>query len=97
MRSRSLDALPAIADAVGDQVEVLFDSGIRTGSDVIKALSLGAKAVLVGRLWVYGLAHGGQDGVRHVLRSLLADLDLNLALSGHGSVGELGRGSLVER
>ena len=93
----SLDALPAIADAVGDQVEVLFDSGIRTGSDVIKALSLGAKAVLVGRLWVYGLAHGGQDGVRHVLRSLLADLDLNLALSGHGCVGELGRESLVER
>ena len=93
----SLDALPAIAEAVGDQVEVLFDSGVRTGSDVIKALSLGAKAVLVGRLWVYGLAHSGQDGVRHVLRSLLADLDLNLALSGHGSVDDLGRGSLVER
>jgi lactate 2-monooxygenase len=93
----SLDALPPIAEAVGDQLEVLFDSGIRTGSDVLKALALGARAVLVGRLWVYGLAHGGQDGVRHVLRSLLADLDLNLALSGHRSIAELGRESVVRQ
>jgi lactate 2-monooxygenase len=86
----SLDALPAVAAAVGDQIDVLFDSGIRTGADIIKALALGAKAVLVGRPWVYGLALGGQDGVRHVLRSLLADLDLGLALSGHRRVAELG-------
>ena len=85
----SLDVLPAIADAVGDRLEVLFDSGIRTGADVVKALALGARAVLVGRPWVYGLGLGGQDGVRHVLRSLLADFDLTMALSGHRRPDEL--------
>ncbi len=86
----SLDALPAIVEAVGDRLEVLFDSGIRTGADVLKAVALGAKAVLVGRPWVYGLALGGYDGVRHVLRSLLAELDLCLALSGHASLADVG-------
>jgi lactate 2-monooxygenase len=93
----SLDALPPIVEAVGDRVEVLFDSGVRTGSDVIKAVALGAKAVLVGRPWVYGLALGGYDGVRHVLRSLLADVDLALALSGHASVDALGPDILQPR
>jgi lactate 2-monooxygenase len=93
----SLDALPAIAAAVGDRLEVLFDSGIRTGADVLKAIALGARAVLVGRPYVYGLAHGGQQGVRHVLRSLLADLDLTLALSGHRTPGELTPASLQAR
>jgi len=73
---------------------VLFDSGVRTGADVLKALALGADAVLIGRPYAYGLAHGGQDGVRHVLRSLLADLDLAMALSGHRSVEELTTDSL---
>jgi isopentenyl diphosphate isomerase/L-lactate dehydrogenase-like FMN-dependent dehydrogenase len=91
----SLDALPGIAEAVGDRVEVLFDSGVRTGADVLKAIALGAKAVLVGRPWVYGLALGGYDGVRHVLRSLLAEVDLTLALSGHTSLAEVGRETLV--
>ena len=68
---------------------VLFDSGIRTGADVIKALALGAKAVLVGRPYVYGLGSGGEDGVRHVLRSLLAELDLSMALSGCASYADL--------
>jgi lactate 2-monooxygenase len=86
----SLDALPAIVEAVGDRLDVLFDSGIRTGSDVIKAVALGAKAVLVGRPWVYGLALGGEAGVRHVLRCLLADLDLGLALSGNVDLAGLG-------
>jgi isopentenyl diphosphate isomerase/L-lactate dehydrogenase-like FMN-dependent dehydrogenase len=90
----SLDALPEIAQAVGDRIEVLFDSGIRTGSDVLKALALGARAVLVGRPYAYGLAHGGEDGVLHVMRSLLADLDLTLGLSGHRSPGELTADSL---
>jgi len=90
----SLDALPPVVEAVGDQLEVLFDSGIRTGSDVLKAVALGARAVLVGRPWVYGLALGGTDGVRHVLRSLLADTELALALSGHRSLAELGPASL---
>jgi lactate 2-monooxygenase len=90
----ALDALPGIVDAVGDRVDVLFDSGIRTGSDIVKALALGAKAVLVGRPWVYGLGLGGTDGVRHVLRGLLADLDLALALSGNHSTSALTRDSL---
>jgi isopentenyl diphosphate isomerase/L-lactate dehydrogenase-like FMN-dependent dehydrogenase len=90
----ALDALPGIADAIGDQAEILFDSGIRTGSDVVKALALGARAVLVGRPWVYGLGLGGTDGVRHVLRSLLADLDLSMALSGHRTPAEVTRDSV---
>ena len=90
----SLDCLPEIVDAVGDQLEVLFDSGIRSGADVVKAIALGAKAVLVGRPWVYGLALGGYDGVRHVLRSLLADVDYTLALSGNSSLADLGRHTL---
>jgi len=93
----SLDALPVIADAVGDSLEVLFDSGVRTGADVLKALALGARAVLVGRPWVYGLALGGTAGVRHVLRSLLADTDLALALSGHAGSAGLGRDALQPR
>jgi lactate 2-monooxygenase len=90
----ALDALPGIAEAVGDQVEILFDSGIRTGSDIVKALALGARAVLIGRPWVYGLGLGGTDGVRHVLRSLLADLDLSMALSGHRTPAEITTASL---
>jgi len=85
----SLDALPDVVAAVGDRMAVLFDSGIRTGSDVIKALALGADAVLVGRPYVYGLGLGGEEGVRHVLRSLLAELDLTMALSGASSVADL--------
>ena len=85
----SLDALPDVVAAVGDRMTVLFDSGIRTGSDVIKALALGADAVLVGRPYVYGLGLGGEDGVRHVLRSLLAELDLSMALSGCSSVDDV--------
>jgi isopentenyl diphosphate isomerase/L-lactate dehydrogenase-like FMN-dependent dehydrogenase len=93
----SLDALPPVVEAVGDRLEVLFDSGVRTGADVLKALALGAKAVLYGRPWVYGLALGGADGVRHVLRCLLADLDLNLALSGNTSLADLGPHTLAAR
>ncbi|WP_309114973.1 lactate 2-monooxygenase [Saccharothrix sp.] len=85
----SLEVLPEIAAAVGEQVEVLFDSGVRTGADIVKALALGASAVMVGRPFAYGLAHGGQVGVRHVLRGLLADFDLTLGLSGHRSPAEL--------
>jgi isopentenyl diphosphate isomerase/L-lactate dehydrogenase-like FMN-dependent dehydrogenase len=91
----SLDALPAIAEAVEDRVPVLFDSGVRGGSDILKALALGAAAVLVGRPYVYGLAVGGQRGSREVLRNLIAEFDLALGLSGHTSVAELGPDSLV--
>jgi lactate 2-monooxygenase len=89
----SLDALPDVVAAAGD-LPVLFDSGVRTGADAVKALALGAAAVLLARPWVYGLALAGQAGVEHVLRSFLADLDLQLGLSGHRAVGELSPASL---
>ena len=91
----SLDALPEVAAAVGDRVPVLFDSGIRSGADIVKALALGARAVLVGRPYAYGLGLAGADGVRHVVRTLLADFDLTLALSGRCRPGDLDRGVLV--
>ncbi len=89
----SLDALPGLVEA--SDLPVLFDSGVRTGADACKALALGAAAVLLGRPWVHGLALGGEEGVHHVLRSFLADLDLQAGLSGHASVSELGLGSLA--
>ncbi|GHE81930.1 MULTISPECIES: lactate 2-monooxygenase [Streptomyces] len=90
------DALPAVAAAVGDRLTVLFDSGIRTGDDVVKALALGAEAVLLGRPYAYGLGLDGQAGVEHVLRCVLAELDLTLALSGHAGVGTLTREVLTQ-
>jgi isopentenyl diphosphate isomerase/L-lactate dehydrogenase-like FMN-dependent dehydrogenase len=90
----SLDMLPEIVAAVGDRTEVLFDSGIRTGADIVKALALGAKAVLLGRPYVYGLALGGEAGVRHAIRSILADLDLTLGLSGNRTPADLSADTL---
>jgi L-lactate dehydrogenase (cytochrome) len=92
----SLDALPAVVEAAGT-LPVLFDSGVRTGADAVKALALGAAAVLLARPWVYGLGLAGQAGVEHVLRCFLADLDLQLGLSGHASVADLSRASLAPR
>ncbi len=91
----ALDALPAVVAAVGEEVTVLFDSGIRTGADIVKALALGARSVLVGRPYVYGLAVAGEAGVSHVLRCLLAELDLTLALSGHHDLDGLGPETLA--
>jgi lactate 2-monooxygenase len=85
----SLEALPGVVEAVGDRMTVLLDSGVRTGSDVMKALALGAEAVLVGRPYVYGLGLAGEEGVRHVLRSLLAEFDLSMALSGCSSLADV--------
>jgi lactate 2-monooxygenase len=84
----TLEALPAIVEAVAERIPILLDSGIRTGSDVLKALALGASAVLVGRPYVYGLAIAGEAGVREVLRNLAADFDLTLGLSGCASITE---------
>ncbi|MGW0841915.1 lactate 2-monooxygenase [Streptomyces sp. NPDC002787] len=89
------DALPRVVRAVGDRLTVLFDSGIRTGDDVFKALALGARAVLLGRPYVYGLALDGQSGVDHVIRCVLAEFDLTLALSGHRTPTTIGPDSLM--
>lgn len=78
----TIHVLPRIADAVGHKVPVMFGSGIRTGSDVYRALALGADAVIIGRPYVHGLALGGEAGVRHMLRTLLAELEITLAIAG---------------
>lgn len=87
--------LPRIADAVGGKVAVLFGSGIRTGTDVYRALALGAEAVVIGRPYVHGLALGGEDGVRHMLRTLLAELEITLTIAGVGHHRDLAASALV--
>ncbi|MEV7359371.1 alpha-hydroxy-acid oxidizing protein [Kitasatospora sp. NPDC091276] len=90
----ALDALPAVVEAAG-ALPVLFDSGVRSGADVVKALALGATAVGVGRPYAYGLALGGEDGIVHVLRSLLAEADLLMAVDGYPALADLTREALV--
>ncbi len=91
----ALDALPGVVATVAGRVPILFDSGIRRGSDALKAVALGASAVLLGRPYIYGLALGGEQGVRDVVDNFLADLDLALALSGHTSFTELSAADLM--
>ena len=79
----ALDALPWVIEAVGGEIPVLFDSGVRTGSDILKAVCLGAAAVLIGRPYIYGLALAGEAGVADIIANLAAELDLALGLSGH--------------
>ncbi|HEU5142652.1 MAG TPA: alpha-hydroxy-acid oxidizing protein [Solirubrobacterales bacterium] len=92
----SLDALEPIAEAVGSELAVLFDSGVRGGADVLKALALGADAVLLGRPYIWGLALEGQEGVEKVLKMVLAEFDLTLALCGYTRPDELDPDTLVE-
>jgi isopentenyl-diphosphate delta-isomerase len=92
----ALDQLPAVADAVGDDADILFDSGIRRGADALKALALGADAVLLGRPYVYGLALSGADGVRSVCTNFLADLDLSLGLVGQTAVDDVDESVLAD-
>ncbi|MBV8998126.1 MAG: alpha-hydroxy-acid oxidizing protein, partial [Solirubrobacterales bacterium] len=93
----SLEALPAIVDAVGPRAEVLFDGGVRRGTDVVKALALGARAVLIGRPQIYGLIVAGEQGVSDVLEILRSELDRALVLMGVQDVRELDPGWLIER
>jgi len=85
----ALDALPAVVDAVAGRAPVLFDSGIRGGSDALVALALGARAVAIGRPYVYALALAGEAGVRELLRNTIAELDITLGLAGARSIGEV--------
>ena len=86
----AIDALPPVAAAVGEDLTVLFDSGIRSGADAFKALALGAEAVLIGRPYLWGMALEGADGVEKVLRWTLAELDLTMGLSGFTAPEQLG-------
>jgi len=90
----ALDTLSGIADAVGDKTTILFDSGIRRGADVYKAMALGARAVLIARPYVYGLALGGEQGTKEVIANLLADVDLTLGLAGCNSWAEVTKDKL---
>ncbi|MBV9103358.1 MAG: alpha-hydroxy-acid oxidizing protein [Candidatus Eremiobacteraeota bacterium] len=87
----SISVLPAIAEAVGSEIDVLFDGGVRSGQDVLRALALGAHACMVGRAFVYGLGAAGQAGVARAIEILRDELDVSMALTGSTSVRELGR------
>jgi L-lactate dehydrogenase (cytochrome) len=93
----SISQLPRVAEAVGDRLDVLFDGGVRTGADVLRAVALGAKACLVGRAFVYGLGAGGEAGVAKAISILGKELDVAMALTGSTSVRDVGREILIER
>ncbi len=90
----SVDALPAVVEEVAELAEVYVDGGIRRGSDIVKALALGARSCMIGRPYVYGLAAGGQAGVETVLRTLQGELDASLALLGRPRLADLDRSAL---
>jgi isopentenyl diphosphate isomerase/L-lactate dehydrogenase-like FMN-dependent dehydrogenase len=92
----TIDVLPGIVDAAGERLEVLVDSGFRRGSDIAAALALGAKAVLIGRAHLYGLAAAGEAGVRHCIDILAEELRMTMQLCGKRSIAELDR-SLIRR
>jgi L-lactate dehydrogenase (cytochrome) len=94
--SSSISMLPAVADAVGSDTEVLFDGGIRTGADVLRALALGARACLIGRAYIYGLGAGGQAGVAKAIDILEKELSVAMALTGTNNIADIGGHVLVD-
>ena len=92
----SIAALPRIVDAVGSAIEIMFDGGIRSGQDVMRALALGARSCMIGRAYLYGLGAGGQAGVTRAIEILRNELDVTMALTGTASVKDIGRGVLSE-
>jgi L-lactate dehydrogenase (cytochrome) len=91
----SISMLPKIVDAVGSDIEVMFDGGIRSGQDVFRALALGARSCMSGRAYIYGLGAGGQAGVARAIEIIRNELDVTMALTGTKSIGDIGRDSLV--
>ena len=87
--------LPDIADAVGSEIEILFDGGIRSGQDVMRALALGAKGCLVGRAYIYGLGAGGQAGVARAIEIIRKELNVTMALTGVNSIQQIDRRVLM--
>jgi L-lactate dehydrogenase (cytochrome) len=91
----SIASLPAIASAVGDRLDVLFDGGIRSGQDVLKAMALGAKGTMIGRAHIYGLGAYGQAGVEKALELIARELDLTMAFCGRTDINQVGSDILV--
>lgn len=91
----SISMLPRVADAVGNDIEVLFDSGIRTGADIMRALALGARGCLIGRAYIYGLGAGGQEGVAKAIDILKKEFDIAMALTGTNRIDEINREVIV--
>jgi L-lactate dehydrogenase (cytochrome) len=91
----SISMLPAIADAVGSDIEVMFDGGIRSGQDVMRALALGARSCLIGRPYIYGLGAGGQAGVARAIDIMRSELDVSMALTGVTRIDRIGHHNLV--
>ena len=92
----TIDVLPSIVDAVGSEIEVMFDSGVRTGADMMRALALGARSCIVGRSYIYGLGAGGQAGVARAIEILHKELDVTMALCGVKSIAEINRDVLAD-
>ncbi len=92
----SIDVLGDIADAVGDKIEVHFDSGIRSGQDVFKAMALGAKATYIGRAYIYGLGAMGETGVEKALEFIRNELDITMGLCGETDINNVGRHNLFD-
>ncbi len=89
--------LPRIADVVGSEIEVMFDGGIRTGQDVLRALALGAKSCLIGRAYIYGLGAAGERGVAKAIEIIRKELDVSMALTGINSINEVGPSVLCSK
>jgi L-lactate dehydrogenase (cytochrome) len=92
----AISALPRVVDAVGSEIEVMFDSGVRTGADIMRALALGARSCIVGRSYIYGLGAGGQAGVAHAIEILRKEFDVTMALCGVKSTAEINREVLAD-
>lgn len=91
----SISMLPGIADAVGSDIELMFDGGIRSGQDVLRALALGARSCLIGRSYIFGLGAGGEAGVARAIDIIRSELDVSMALTGVRRIDEIGRHNLV--
>ena len=88
--------LPKIADAVGSEIEIMFDGGIRSGQDVLRALALGARSCLIGRAYIFGLGAAGEAGVAKAIEIIRKELDVTMALTGVKSIKEIDRRVLAE-